>query len=136
MAEENTNPLDTVRAKGVSLANIERLATELPFEQVISCIREMFGALLSNDKPDWRARETGVKLWLSYVIGLPVQRQEIITHKVTSAPTTAQLLKNPATREALVRQIAGDPESRKALLDMLKDDGREDWGEGGALVPT
>lgn len=104
--DDDENPLDIAREKGVSPRLVMRIAEKIPFDDIITGIKEMLGALLSNDKPDWRAREIGIKLWLSYVIGLPVQRQHVIQERITTAPTVDTLLQNPATLDALERMLA------------------------------
>ncbi len=75
---------------------------------------------MSNGAPDWRGRESGVKLWLSYVVGLPVQRQEIVTHKVSSIGDSKALLRSPATLEAISRQLAGTAEGERLIEALSK----------------
>lgn len=118
---------------------MREIATRYPASVICGHIDSLLNATVGKEgfeRPDCRSVESGLKLVLAYSIGLPVQRQEIITQKITSAPTAAQLLKNPATIQAIIRQIADDPEGRRTLRNALKDEGREDWGEGGALVPA
>ena len=59
--------------------------------------------------PDWRAREAGAKLYLSYMIGMPVQRQVTLTQTPqTDEETLARLLSSPASKRALKVALLGD----------------------------
>lgn len=107
---------------------IERLATEVPIETIIEGIQYLINAKIGDPpedgEPDLRRRDTraleaGLKLWLSYVIGLPVQRQEIVTHKLTGTIDPVQLIANPATLDALARQaVAAGAEGK--LLEAIR----------------
>lgn len=95
------------------------LIDAVPMKEIAMCIADMLHAELSNGQPDWRGRESACKLWLSYVVGLPVQRQEIVTHKVSGQVDAASLLSNPATLDAIVRRLAGTEagDKLKSALD-------------------
>lgn len=95
----------------LSRAALESLTSQVPSDDVIGTLAAMLVAETPQGNPDWRARENAVKLWLSYVVGLPVQRQEIVQHKVTSARPTLAMLSDPATRSAL-RQLLADAEAQ------------------------
>ena len=101
-APEKLIPAD---APQLSQRAIAQIINRVPVERIVEVIEGLLTAEFPNDKPDWKARESGAKLWLSYVIGLPVQRQEIVTHKVTS-PRLPDLLKSPETRERLRLMLA------------------------------
>lgn len=56
--------------------------------------------------PDVRSMEAGIKLYLSYVVGLPIQRSEVVTVNLDADSTTglAERLRNsPALRETFRR---------------------------------
>jgi hypothetical protein len=58
--------------------------------------------------PDVRSMEAGIKLYLAYVVGLPVQRSEVLTVNLDADSTTGfvERLKNsPAMRESLRRAL-------------------------------
>lgn len=58
--------------------------------------------------PDYRAMEAGIKLYLAYTIGLPVQRQEVVTVNVDADSETGmmdRLAKSPALRAALRKAL-------------------------------
>jgi len=70
---------------------------------------------------DVRAMEAGIKLYLSYVVGLPVQRQEIISVALDadSAVGLSERMKNsPALRSSL----------RKLLDEVERDPGKTENG--------
>ena len=110
---------------------IRLIAAEVAPSEIAKTIKEMMGACLVSGSlvkkaleegldapPDWRAREAGVKLWLSYVVGMPVQRQHIVQERRQSAPIE-DLLGSPAAREALAKAFAGSPEGRAAMQEAL-----------------
>ena len=95
----------------LGLAAMTRLAEEIPIELIVSGIKDLLTATQTNGKiaakleeggfaapPDYRAREAGLKLWLSYVIGMPVQRQHILQEKRVSAPPLAGPLNQSKSR--------------------------------------
>jgi len=58
---------------------------------------------------DTRANEAGVKLALAYLVGVPVQRQEIVQVNVdadASADMLARLKSSPALRDQLAKLLA------------------------------
>ena len=80
---------------------IMRLQDEIPFEEIAAKIRELINATRptkNGDIPDTRSIECGIKLYMSYTIGLPVQRQEIITKQIdeTEDELADRLRKSPA----------------------------------------
>lgn len=106
----------------LSTRTIVALVNKVPVDRIITVIESMLDAETPQGNPDWRARESGVKLWLSYVVGLPVQRQEIIQHKIVSKPDAGKLLATPSALEALARSLAQQPEGKRKLLEALKDE--------------
>ncbi len=112
---EGGNP----QASALSQRALERLVNEVPADDVCAMVKEMLTAETPQGNPDWRARTDAIKVWFSYVIGLPIQRQEIVTHKVSGHVDAAALLSNPATLDAIVRRLSGTPagDKLKAALD-------------------
>lgn len=104
----------------LSARAITYLCNEIPAQEVVQVIRDLLTAETPQGNPDWRARESGVKLWMSYVIGLPIQRQEIIQHRIVSKPDAGKLLSTPSALEALARSLANNPEGRDKLLAALQ----------------
>jgi hypothetical protein len=107
--------LKNLRAGDIGTGLILQLAKEVPPEQIAVAIKEMLGATTNQrtgahdyeEVPDWRAREAAVKLYLSYMLGMPVQRTEVKTQVIESEEQTlARLLGSPAVREALRRELA------------------------------
>ena len=59
--------------------------------------------------PDARAMEAGIKLYLAYAVGLPVQRQELVTVAINADSMTGlreRLKSSPAMRDALAGLLA------------------------------
>ena len=100
------------RVRNVSQRTINLLAERIPPERIV----EQLDKLLSATRPskggevmDVRAVEAGVKLWLAYGIGLPVQRTESVTVTLdadSSLGLADRLAKSPALREQLRLALA------------------------------
>ncbi len=56
--------------------------------------------------PDNSAVEAGVKLWLAYCVGMPVQRSEIVQVNVEGDGALDRMLATPAGRAAMQRKLA------------------------------
>lgn len=123
MAATKPEQLIPADSPHLSQRTIAELINRVPLSEVVGQLQGMLSAKTPQGNPDWRARESGVKLWLSYVIGLPVQRQEIVTHKVSSIGDSKQLLRSPATLDAIRRQLAGTEEGA-ALAKALSNAGK------------
>jgi hypothetical protein len=95
-----------------SAAAIQAIMDVTPASEVADKIGELIRAR-RNGEPDTRAVEVGLKLWLSYVIGLPVQRQHVINEKLVTAKPTKAMLANPETR-AMLRRLLDDADKGKA----------------------
>jgi hypothetical protein len=100
-----------IRAPWVSQKLIETLAERFTPERIVGYIEDLLAATHvtkgGNIIPDNRAREAAVKLLLAYVVGLPVQRQEIIQKFIDgSLDTEEAILASPALRSTLARKIA------------------------------
>ncbi len=94
---------------------MHRLAFEIPPDEVAVIIKDLTkatttvrtGAETSKEVPDNRTRLAAVQLYLSYMLGQPVQRTEVKTQVIESEEQTlARLLGSPAVREALRRELA------------------------------
>lgn len=106
-ADTATTELRTI-AKGSDIgpALLARLAEMVPVELVAQKILQLLHAEIVNARgesyPDNRAIEAGVKLYMSYQVGMPVQRQVIVTEaRETTGQTLERLLASPASRRAL-----------------------------------
>lgn len=94
------------------------IADRVTPETIGEAILELLNAVMANDKPDWRAREAGIKLYLNYMVGMPTQRQEITETRVNVSMDPEKLLGNPATLEAIARKLRGT-EAGDQLLSAL-----------------
>lgn len=110
------------RLEGKTLADVAPSSISQAFIVAVSeCVApervaEAVGQLLTAKRltkagaeyPDYRAMEAGIKLYLAYTIGLPVQRQEVVTVNVdadTEAGMMDRLAKSPALRAALRKAL-------------------------------
>lgn len=103
----------------VSTASMEYLVQQIPAERITGKLAAMLEAKTPQGNPDWRAQSDAVKLWLSYVIGLPVQRQEIVQHRINTSPLDS-LLATAEDRDALRRQL--DAMDRQAEGKVIAQD--------------
>lgn len=92
---------------------ILKLVKEVPVAEVITAIKNMLTANMRTKDgrtvPDYRAREAGAKLYMSYVVGMPVQRVvSTAPPRESDTDTLARMLSSPAAREALRRVLAED----------------------------
>jgi hypothetical protein len=106
-----SRPIQSIAAPGdLSPRVISILAEKIPADQIRQTIQEMMSAERplkgGASIPDWRAREAAVKLWLAYCEGLPIQRQQIVTHQVSGPDLWETAKTNPHVREALRNQLA------------------------------
>ena len=100
-----------IRAPWVSQKLIETLSERFTPEMIVGYIEQLLEATHvtkgGNHIPDNRARESAVKLLLAYMVGLPVQRQEIIQKFIDGSKDTEEaILASPALRATLARKIA------------------------------
>ena len=78
-------------------------------DMIAETIRDMIRATRPTkhgEVADTRTQEAGVKLWLAYAVGLPVQRQEIhqtVTNR--SEDDNMRLLESPAVRSMLKKML-------------------------------
>ena len=77
------------------------LIKRIPMEEAADAIQSMIRAKRKTrygEEVDQRAKEAGLKLYYSYVVGLPVQRQEIKTSgsAMTDGDVMMRILESPA----------------------------------------
>ncbi len=94
------------KGSDIGPALLSKLAELIPVEFVAEKILQLLNAEIVNARgesyPDNRAIEAGVKLYMSYQVGMPVQRQVIVNQTSESAAQTLErLLESPASRRAL-----------------------------------
>lgn len=116
-AGEQLNQIKQASDLGASL--LATLAKEVGHDVIIATLKDMLTAntvtKAGKKAPDWRAREAGVKMYLAYMVGMPVQRSVTIERKEESeGETMTRLLESPAAREALKRAMAQDGEVLEA----------------------
>ena len=106
----------------VSVSLINALAEKFPPERIVGYIEALMVATHKTNGgqiiPDNRAREAGTKLLMSYLVGLPIQRQEIVNINVDGNNEAAEkaILGSPALRSALAAKIQqAEEEERKSL---------------------
>jgi len=97
--------LADVSPSSISQAFIVAVSECVTPERVAESVNQLLGAKrvtkTGAEFPDYRAIEAGIKLYLAYTIGLPVQRQEVVTVNVdadTEAGMMDRLAKSPALR--------------------------------------
>lgn len=106
----DNQPLQIKQAAHITSRLLEQLAEKFPPETVVSYIQKLLTAthVTAGGKviDDNRAIEAGVKLLLSYQVGLPIQRQEIVTMTVDGDKAIEEKLsRSPAMRKALKARI-------------------------------
>lgn len=83
----------------------EVLALKVPADRIAEIINGLLNAKRQTkhgEVADTRAMEAGAKLWLSYVVGLPIQRQQIEMRQTNNdSEVLLRALQSPATRKAL-----------------------------------
>lgn len=97
----------------LSTAVIEEMIRLIPPSRIAQEIETMLTAKRwvgkgenMRQEPDLRAREIGLRYWFSYGIGLPVQRQEIVsTHMESESQVMARARLSPATRAAMRAEL-------------------------------
>ena len=98
-------------ASQLSRRILDRLTTEIPESDIVRGIREMLNASYvtksGKEHPDFRAREAGIRLYLSYTVGLPLQRQIVanIAAEGSEDRVEDRLMASPAARIALKEML-------------------------------
>ena len=94
---------------------MERLLVEIPEAKIVSGIKDMLNASYvtksGKEHPDYRAREAGVRLYLAYTVGLPLQRQVVssVTPPQSGEETMARTSDNVAGQ--LMSRLSSDHRS-------------------------
>ena len=96
------------------------LLEKVSAEKVADVIRDMLNATrLTKEgvEPDGRQREAGVKLWLAYMVGLPVQRQEIVSVALDAEAEIGmrERLRNSPALRASLRRVLDSLEEEAAI---------------------
>jgi hypothetical protein len=86
----------------------ERFSAELIGDKIAELLHATHVTSGNRVITDNRALEAGLKLLLGYLIGLPVERREVIMRQVT-------------TLEDLQAQAKSSPELRRALAELLDE---------------
>ncbi len=110
------SPLEISKPGDIGPQMLQQLAALLPPALIAEKIQGMLNATYESGgkvKTDWRAVEAGVKLWMSYQIGMPVQRQVILQQKSESGEETLErLLASPASRKMLGQLLESAPKKQ------------------------
>jgi hypothetical protein len=109
--------LDRVaKATDLGPALLLKLVLEVSPEEIVEALKGMVNATMTTKDgrtvPDYRAREAGVKLYLIYVVGMPVQRVMSTPQRLESEDQTmSRLMASPAAREAMKQALATEVET-------------------------
>ncbi len=119
--EEGLMPADPAK---LSTKIMQEIAERVPASKVAEVIQQLLEATFETKggelKPDFRAREAGIKYWLSYMVGEPIKRVHTVLEKrKTAADPMADLQGSKAAMQALARLLASTPEGREALNEEL-----------------
>lgn len=112
IAESPSLELRAEKAHSVSQRVAAMIAEKLPPERIVERLDQLIHATRTTRhgvEIDSRAVESGVKLWLAYVVGLPIQRQEVVSVNLnadSSLDIEERLANSPALREQLRRSLA------------------------------
>ena len=112
-----SNALKAMAAEGsnIGVRLLEHLTKEIPPEEVAAGIKELMqattkvrtGSESSEEVPDYKVRLSAIQIYLSYMLGMPVQRTiSNVPMKEDDGATMERLLSSPAAREALKRALA------------------------------
>jgi hypothetical protein len=114
--------LEDVSPSAISKSFINAINHCISPERVAESISSLLTATRfskgEGEIPDYRAQEAGAKLYLAYTIGLPVQRQEVVTVNVDADSENGmmdRLAKSPALRAALRKAL--DAADDKVTID-------------------
>lgn len=121
MSEQITNksaselmgrPVDLTHSAHYSAKLIEAMAEAFPVEEIIALLRRLSKAKTyskdGTEYDDFRTQLAASTLMLNYVVGRPVERQEVVSVKLdpdSAVGIDDRLRKSPALRESLKRAI-------------------------------
>lgn len=105
-------PVDLTHAAHYSTKLIEAMAEAFPVEDIIALLRRLSKAKCytkdGKEYDDCRTQLAAGTLMLNYVVGRPVERQEVVSVKLdpdSAVGIDDRLRKSPALRESLKRAI-------------------------------
>ena len=102
----------------LSIETMEKLSERVTPDLVADTVCAAMAAEINGKAgaiPDHRTRLEACKLFLNYIVGMPVQRQEIVTKDVKSdQDVIASLVASPAAMAALERRISAAKASLEA----------------------
>lgn len=115
----SSKKLDLTDPRTINKEVVVALARVVSPETIGKKIKEMLDMTRPTrygPAPDVRAMEAGVKLWLAYTAGLPLQRQEIVSVNVDadSAMGLEDRLAHSPALMAMMESIIARVKSRKA----------------------
>jgi hypothetical protein len=123
-----TQKLDLSDPRVITKEVVVALARKVHPDAIADRIHELINAKRETKSggsiPDVRAMEAGIKLYLAYVVGLPVQRTEAVNVNLDAASAAGledRLRKSPALRATFRR-----------ILDATEDGAPQDVVGGGA----
>ena len=115
---------------------VHKLATAFPAARIIKHLEDLLTATVGGKegpdgtivgaRPDCRSVESGLKLILAYLEGLPVQRvlTANATPKESDEDTLARLAASPAAMRALAATLSEMPGGREAMDSALRVTGK------------
>lgn len=113
LSEVAGRPVDSTRLSGYSPKLIEAIAAKFPVESIVELLDSLVKAKIvtkgGHEIADNRTRLAAATLMLNYLVGRPVERQEIVSVTVDAdaeAGLSERLAKSPALRQSLKRAIA------------------------------
>lgn len=118
LVSQNAAPETMVTVPQASLKFMETLARRFDPDKLADKLDEIMQAetppIVTKDglvvtRPDYRTRLEGLKFVYAYVVGRPVERQEIINHRP------------PASMDDLLEQAKKSPVFLRTLMGMLQD---------------
>lgn len=91
----------------------EALDAQISSERISEVLSEALTATIRSRagtvEPDWRTRMTAATLALSYKVGKPIERQQILTQTLAADPIADiedRLAKSPSLRRSLATALA------------------------------
>lgn len=115
-------PLHLKNPTNITPHLLAQLAEQFPPEVIVEKIHDLLEATHvtkgGQTIPDNRAREAGLKILMAYQIGLPIQRQEVVTTQFDSLDEMQQRLKNsPALKAAVAKLLASGNAEKESRPD-------------------
>jgi len=93
-------------------------------EECATVMMECLHALTPQGNPDYGNQIKAAQAIMDRIEGKCIERQQVMIHKSTDKTDPVKLLRNPATQEAIKRQLKGTPEGMalaKVLMDTVVD---------------